>query len=57
MIEIAREFRAETDRPLAIQSNAGLRERTCGELVYPEGPEHTAAHAATLAEMGVSIVG
>lgn len=57
MIEIAREFRAQTDRPLAIQSNAGLPERRGGELVYPEGPEYTAARAATLAEMGVSIVG
>lgn len=57
MIEIAREFRARTDRPLAIQSNAGLPEHRGGELVYPEGPEYTASRAATLAEMGVSIIG
>jgi 5-methyltetrahydrofolate--homocysteine methyltransferase len=57
MLEIAREFRACTDRPIAIQSNAGMPEQRDGELVYAEGPEFTAARAATLAEMGISIIG
>jgi 5-methyltetrahydrofolate--homocysteine methyltransferase len=57
MVEIARAFRTETPWPLAIQSNAGLPERRGAELVYAEGPEFTAARAAELLAIGVSIVG
>lgn len=57
MIEIAREFRAQTTAPLAIQSNAGLPERRGTTLVYPEDPGYTAHRAALLADMGVSIIG
>ena len=57
MIDIAREFRARTDRPIAIQSNAGLPEQRGGEIVYPEEPEFMAAKAATLVELGVTLIG
>jgi 5-methyltetrahydrofolate--homocysteine methyltransferase len=57
MVEIAREFRARTTAPLAIQSNAGLPERRGSELVYGESPEYTAARAMTLAELGVAVIG
>lgn len=57
MVEIAREFRAQTPWPLAIQSNAGLPERRGGELVYAEDPDYTAIRAATLAGLGVSVIG
>lgn len=57
MLEIAREFRAQTPWPLAIQSNAGLPERRGGALAYAEDPEYTAERAAKLAAMGVKVIG
>jgi len=57
MIEIAREFRACTDAPLLIQSNAGLPETIGGDIVYPETPEFMAERAVKLAELGVNIIG
>lgn len=57
MVEIAREFRARTDRPVAIQSNAGLPEPRAGGVVYPEGPEFMASRSAALVECGVSLIG
>lgn len=57
MIEIAREFRAQTPWPLAIQSNAGLPERRGGALVYAEGPDYTAERASALAALGVALIG
>jgi 5-methyltetrahydrofolate--homocysteine methyltransferase len=57
MVEIAREFRARTDRPVAIQSNAGLPEHQAGELVYPHTPDHMAEHAGVLADLGVTLIG
>ena len=55
--EIAREFRARTGRPIAIQPNAGLPEPRGGETVYPETPEFMAAQARALVQAGVAIVG
>ena len=57
MVEIAREFRARTTRPIAIQPNAGLPEPRGGETVYPETPEFMAEQAKALVREGVSIVG
>jgi len=57
MVEIAREFRAHTGRPIAIQPNAGLPEPRGGETVYPETPEFMAEQAKALVRAGVSIVG
>ncbi len=57
MIDIARQFRACSDRPIAIQSNAGLPEQRGAALVYPEEPDFMAAKAATLLELGVSLIG
>ena len=57
MVEIAREFRAHTGRPIAIQPNAGLPEPRGGETVYPETPEFMAEQARALVRAGVSIVG
>lgn len=57
MIEIAREFRRGTDRPLIIQSNAGLPEMVDGVAVYPETPEFMAERARELLAIGVSILG
>jgi 5-methyltetrahydrofolate--homocysteine methyltransferase len=57
MVEVAREFRAHTGRPIAIQPNAGLPEPRGGETVYPETPEFMAEQAKALVRAGVSIVG
>lgn len=57
MVEVAREFRARTDRPVAIQSNAGLPEHQAGELVYPHTPDFMAEHAGVLADLGVTLIG
>jgi 5-methyltetrahydrofolate--homocysteine methyltransferase len=57
MIEIAREFRRCTPRPLIIQSNAGLPEMVDGNAVYPETPEYMAERARELLAIGVSILG
>ena len=57
MVEIAREFRVHTGRPIAIQPNAGLPEPRGGETVYPETPQFMAEQARALVQAGVNIVG
>jgi 5-methyltetrahydrofolate--homocysteine methyltransferase len=57
MIDIARAFRGCTDRPVAIQSNAGLPEQIGSTLVYRETPDFMAGKAAALLDAGVSIIG
>jgi 5-methyltetrahydrofolate--homocysteine methyltransferase len=57
MVGIAREFRQQTDRPLIIQSNAGLPEMRDGMVVYTESPEFMADKARMLLDAGVRIVG
>jgi 5-methyltetrahydrofolate--homocysteine methyltransferase len=57
MVAIAREFRALTGLPIAIQPNAGLPEPLDGNLVYPETPEFMAEQARELLAAGVAIIG
>ena len=57
MVEIAREMRAATARPVAIQSNAGLPESRGGALVYPETPDVLASWVPALLEAGVGVIG
>jgi len=57
MVEVARELRKCTDRPLAIQPNAGLPEPRGGAVVYPETPEFMATQARALIAAGVQLVG
>lgn len=57
MIEVALAFRACTDRPLAIQPNAGLPEQRGTTLVYPETPEFMAEKAVALLGAGVLLIG
>jgi 5-methyltetrahydrofolate--homocysteine methyltransferase len=57
MVKIAREFRAHTDLPLIIQSNAGLPEMVNGELIYSETPEFMAARVGDLLDSGVTVIG
>ena len=57
MVAIAREFRARTEMPLLIQSNAGLPQIVDGRAVYSETPEFMAEQARGFLEIGVEIVG
>ncbi|MGD2111583.1 MAG: homocysteine S-methyltransferase family protein [Phycisphaerae bacterium] len=57
MVQLAAEFRNCCDRPLIIQSNAGLPETKDGKLVYNESPAFMAENARKLLEVGVSIIG
>ena len=57
MVEIARAFRASSDRPIIIQSNAGLPRLEGDRPVYSETPAFMADRARELVALGVSIIG
>ena len=57
MIEIAKHIKKISDKPIMIQSNAGLPENKGSELVYPESPSYFAEKTVELIEAGVSIIG
>jgi 5-methyltetrahydrofolate--homocysteine methyltransferase len=57
MVEIAREFRARTRKPIAIQPNAGVPELRGVVVVYPEEPGFMAERAKALMALGVSLIG
>lgn len=57
MIDIARQFRRLSDKPIAIQANAGLPVQTPAGVEYPESPAYFAAKTAELIAAGVSIIG
>ena len=55
--EVARAMVRATDRPVAIQPNAGLPVTRDGGLAYEQTPEAMAARVPELLEAGVAIVG
>lgn len=57
MIEIAKEFKKVTDRPVIIQSNAGLPVMVDGLPAYSETPVFVADKCKDLAAAGVKIIG
>jgi len=57
MIEIAKQIKELSDRPILIQSNAGIPENSDGEIVYPELPTYFEEKTLELIEAGVSIIG
>ena len=57
MVELGGLFREATDRPLWLNSNAGIPLIRQGQLIYPEDPEKMADGFARLADLGVSILG
>ena len=57
MIEIARQIRKISRKPIIIQSNAGLPAQVSDEVVYPESPSYFAEKSLELIEAGVSIIG
>ena len=57
MVEIARAFKTANNRPLIIQSNAGMPQTVDGAVVYGETPEFMAEKAKELVALGASVVG
>jgi len=57
MLKIAEEFKARSNLPIIIQSNAGLPEMHGDVTVYPETPEFMAEKTKKLVSIGVSIIG
>ncbi len=57
MVELGEIFREATDRPVWLNSNAGIPVIRQGQIIYPEGPERMADGFARLADMGVNILG
>jgi len=57
MVLIARAFAACAERPLLIQSNAGLPETVGGRLLYKETPEFMAARVPELIAAGAAVIG
>ena len=57
MITIAKEFIANTQLPIIIQSNAGIPTIMGDQVIYQETPEEFADFTKILLELGVSIIG
>lgn len=57
MVDIAREFRRFTDRPILIHANAGMPELVDGQTVFRETPQDMADQVTALLEAGVDIIG
>lgn len=57
MITIAKEFIANSQLPIIIQSNAGIPTIIDDQVIYQETPEEFADFTKILLELGVSIIG
>ncbi|MDD2717698.1 MAG: homocysteine S-methyltransferase family protein [Candidatus Wallbacteria bacterium] len=57
MVKIAQEFHKFTDKPLIIQSNAGLPVVKGDKIVYKETPDFMAKFIPALVKAGVKIIG
>ncbi|MDP4172368.1 MAG: homocysteine S-methyltransferase family protein [Bacteroidota bacterium] len=57
MIEVIKEMRPLTQKPILAQANAGIPEWINGQSVYNETPEVILPKAETLLKLGVNIIG
>ena len=57
MVELTAAFREHTDKPLLIQSNAGLPQLVDGKSVFQQGPAVFASSVKPLIDAGANIVG
>jgi len=57
MVEIVRELRAHTDRPIWARPNAGLPQLIDGRTVFPETPAVMAAKIPALVAAGATLIG
>ncbi len=56
-VEVCRQLRGATDRPIWIKANAGVPEMDGDRVVYRTTPEGFGAHGPALVEAGASFVG
>ena len=57
MVDIAREMRKHTNRPILIHANAGLPQLVDGKTVFKQSPADMAAKVKDLVAAGASIIG
>lgn len=57
MLEVVKEMKNLTNKPIIAQANAGLPEYQDGKVIYKETPESVAEKAEFLIKFGVSIIG
>lgn len=57
LLEIMKEYRAYTDRPLLVEPNAGMPELIDGVPVYTETPETFASYTEPFRQLGVHFIG
>ena len=57
MIDIIKQMRAATDKPILTHVNAGIPKIVKGQIVYPDTPEAMAPLYVQLVEAGANIVG
>lgn len=57
MVNIVREMREATTRPILVHANAGMPELKDGQTIFPDGPEEMATKVLALHEAGAQIVG
>jgi len=57
IINIVREMRPATAKPILVHVNAGMPELKDGRTVFPDSPEHMAAKVPELHEAGAQIIG
>lgn len=56
-VEIVREFRSYSDKPIIVQPNAGQPEWVAGEIVYSLTPQAMASKVRELVAAGANIIG
>jgi len=57
MISVAAELRKYTDKPIAIQPNAGIPALVQGKVVFPSSPEYMASRVRDIVDAGANIIG
>ncbi len=57
MIEIVRQLRAESDKPILVHANAGLPKNVNGVDIFPDTPEDMAKLVPGIVEAGANIIG
>ena len=57
VVQVVRQMRSKTDKPILAQPNAGLPEVKGKFIAYPESPESMANKMRALLQLGVNIVG
>lgn len=57
LLPIAKALASATDKPISIQSNAGMPQLINGQTVFPMSPEEMAAWVPNLIEAGVTYIG